>query len=202
MELAARQVSAAMFRVGSALRQFITNSPFGTLLNPDGTPNPDVFANFPGLPLESLEIQVKDVQSVAKAFDEKSRRILAVTKTPIFFDGYYTRFYLLANDSVVSDTSYSADRQRFSTVYPSDDDLDAMRQRSLDDRAIPENFLAIKKTLESVTQAFLRANGGRPPSDLAELASYAITPVEQEAVQAMLLMKQNTDPATTKLKQP
>lgn len=190
MELAARQVSTVMFRVGTALRQFITNYPYGSLVDSNGNPNPDVFTSTPGLPLENLEIQVKDVQSLAKALDEKSRAIVAVTKTPIFFDGYYTRYYLLADGSVRSDFSYSSDRQNFTSVYPSDEELDAMRQRAQEDGKLPENILAIRKTLESVATAFLAANNGRGPTDLAELAPYATTQEQHAALQILLQLKQ------------
>ncbi len=191
MELAARQVSTAMFRVESALRRFITNNPYGSLFDANGNPNPDIFANTPGLPLESLEIQVKDIQSLAKAFDEKSRAILAVTKMPIFFDGYYTRYYLLADGSVRSDFSYGSDEQNFTSVYPSDEELDAMRQRAQEDGKLPENILAIRKTLESVAMAFLAANNGRGPTDLAQLAPYATTQEQQAALKTLLELKQD-----------
>lgn len=156
-------------------------------------PNAEIFADVPGLPLNNLEIQAKDIQSLARAFDEKSRAILVATKTPIYFNGHYTRFYLLADGTVRSDFSYSSDQQ-FKAVYPSDEDLAVMRQRALDDGSILENLSVIRKTLEPVAKAFLAANDGRGPLDLAEFWPFANTPDQQAALQQLLQLKQNSGP--------
>ncbi len=190
-ELLQRQMTAAMSRVESALRRFITNNPYGSLVDANGQPNAQIFADTPGLPLNNLEIQTKDIQSLARAFDEKSRAILVATKTPIYYNSHYIRFYLLADGTVRSDFSYSSDQQ-FKVVYPSDEDLAVMRQRALEDGSIPENLSALRKTLEPVAKAFLAANDGRGPLDLAELWTFVNTPAQQAALQQLLQLRQSS----------
>jgi hypothetical protein len=185
-ETAKRQMSFAMERLQSALRQFVTNNPYGVLIDTNGQPNPDLFANFPGLPLDNLEIKARDVQGLANALDQKSRVILAASKQPIFYNGMWTRFYLLADGTVASNTSYSSSQQ-FQVVYPSDEDLAAMRANT---ESLPENLKNIMTTMDPVMKAFSAANNGKMPADPAQLAPYVTTPEQQAALQQVLQMKQ------------
>jgi RNA polymerase sigma factor (sigma-70 family) len=185
-EMANRQMSFAMERVQTALRQFVTNNPYGVLIDTNGQPNPDLFANFPGLPLDNLEIKARDVQGMANALDQKSRLILAETKEPIFYNGMWTRFYLLADGTVRSDINYTSSQQ-FQIVYPSDEDLEAMRANT---ESLPENLKNIMTTMAPVLNAFSAANNGNMPTDPAQLAPYVTTPEQQAALQQVLEMKQ------------
>ena len=185
-ETAKRQMSFAMERLQSALRQFVTNNPYGVLIDTNGQPNPDLFANFPGLPLDNLEIKARDVQGLANALDQKSRVILAASKQPIFYNGMWTRFYLLADGTVASNTSYSSSQQ-FQVVYPSDEDLAAMRANT---ESLPENLKNIMTTMDPVMKAFSAANNGKMPADPTQLAPYVTTPEQQAALQQVLQMKQ------------
>jgi RNA polymerase sigma factor (sigma-70 family) len=187
-ETAKRQMFFAMERVQTALRQFVTNNPYGFLIDTNGQPNPDLFANFPGLPLDNLEIKARDVQGVANALDQNSRAILAASKEPIFYNGMWTRFYLLADGTVAGDTSYSSSQQ-FQVVYPPDEDLAAMRANT---ESLPENLKNIMTTMDPVVKAFSAANNGKLPDDPAKLAPYASTSEQQAALQQMLQMKQNS----------
>jgi len=197
-QMAHRQVSTAMFRVGSALNQFVANNPYGTLVDTNGLPNPEIFANFPGLPLDNLEIQVKDVQSLAKALDEKSRSILAVTKSPIYYDLFYLRFYLLADGSVRTDFSYNPSYQKFRMVYPSDEVLDSIREHAQAHAGgITSEEVPARLTLNSVAKAFMAANGGQGPADLGQLTPYATTS-EQQALQTLLRFSQEEDHSLVK----
>jgi len=185
-----RQLSFAMHRVENALRQFATNSPYGTILDADGKVNPQVFAGFPGLPLDDLDVKVRDVQSLASALDQHSRLILATTKNPIYFDGIWTRFYLLADGTVRSSTCLSPE-QEFKVVYPSDEDLDAMRQTALANNNLPEKIKRIRAALEPAMKAFSTANNSRSPDDPSQLLPYITTPEQQEALEEVTQWKQN-----------
>ncbi|HSU57619.1 MAG TPA: sigma-70 family RNA polymerase sigma factor [Candidatus Dormibacteraeota bacterium] len=185
-----RQLSFAMHRVENALRQFATNTPYGTILDANGKANPQVFAGFPGLPLDDLDLKVQDVQTLANALDQHSHLILATTKNPIYFDGIWTRFYLLADGTIRSDTSLSSEQQ-FKIVYPSDEDLDAMRQTALANNNLPEKIKRIRAVLEPAMQAFSAANNSRSPDDPSQLMPYITTPEQQEALQEVTQWKQN-----------
>ena len=181
-----QQMSFAMERVQSALSQFVTNNPYGVLLDTNGQPNPELLANFPNLPLDIIDIKARYSQSLANALDKKSRLILAASKQPIVYNGLWTRFYLLADGTIRSNTSYNS--EQFQVEYPSDEDLAAMRD---DHESLPENLRNIVATLDSVLKAFSAANDGKMPNDPAQLAPFVTTPQQQAALQQLLQMKQN-----------
>ena len=197
-ETAKRQMSFAMERVQTALRQFVTNNPYGVLIGTNGQLNPELFANFPGLPLDNLEIKARDVQGLANALDQKSRLILAASKEPIFYNGMWTRFYLLADGTIRGDTSYNS-FQQFRVEYPSDEDLDALREAASRGGRVPENLRNIMTTMDPVMKAYSAANNGNMPNDPAQLAPYATTPEQQAALQQVLQMKQSAQNARFKI---
>jgi RNA polymerase sigma factor (sigma-70 family) len=186
-ENAKRQMSFAMERVQSALCQFVTNNPYGVLLDTNGQPNSDFLATFPNLPLDLIEIKARYSQGLANALDQKSRLILAASKQPIFYNGTWTRFYLLADQTIRSYAGYNS-IQQFRVEYPSDEDLAALRDNP---ESLSENLRNIMTTMDPVLNAFSAANNGKMPDDLAQLAPYATTPEQQAALRQVLQMNQN-----------
>jgi hypothetical protein len=123
----------------------------------------------------------------ANALDQKSRLILAASKRPIFYNGTWTRFYLLADQTIRSYAGYNS-IQQFRVEYPSDEDLAALRDNP---ESLSENLRNIMTTMAPVLNAFSAANNGKMPDDLAQLAPYATTPEQQAALRQVLQMKQN-----------
>jgi hypothetical protein len=120
------------------------------------------------------------------------RLILATTRNPIYFNGIWRRFYLLADGTIRSDTSLSSEEQ-FKVVYPSDEDLDAMRQTALANNNLPENIKRIMAVMEPAMKAFSTANNGHSPNDPSQLLPYITTPEQQAALQEVQQWKQNPD---------
>ena len=180
------QMVMALERVGSALRQFMTNNPYGIIVDANGQPNSDIFSKLPGLPLDDLEIKVRDVQFLARAMEQEPRRIVAASKTPILFNGYWTRTYLLADGSVSSFTGGREDQQ-FKVVYPPDEDL-----KTLMNEQMPEELKTMQSTMEPVMNAYSAANNGQMPNEPAQLTPYVTTPEQQAALQQMLQWKRSS----------
>ena len=182
-----RQITTALLRVGYALRQFMTNNPYGIIVDANGQPNSDIFAKLPGLPLEDLVIKVRDVQILARAMEQEPRLILAANKSPILFNGYWTRSYLLADGSISSFTGGREDLQ-FAVVYPPDEDL-----KTLMNQQMPEELKTIQSTMAPVMKAYSDAHPGLAPEELPEelslLTPYVTTPEQQAALQQMLKWK-------------
>ncbi len=182
------QVAVALMRVGSALRQFMTNNPYGIIVDANGQPNSDIFSKTPGLPLNDLEIRVRDVQFLGRAMEQEPRLIVAASKTPILFNGYWTRSYLLADGSVSSFCSGSADQQ-FKGEYPPEEDVSEMLKLQ---RQTPEEFKAVQAIIEPVMKAYCDANNGKTTEEPAQLTPYATTPEQQAALQQMLQWKRSS----------
>ena len=185
-----RQITTALLRVGYALRQFMTNNPYGIIVDANGQPNSDIFAKLPGLPLEDLVIKVRDVQILARAMEQEPRLILAANKSPIYFNGYWTRSYLLADGSISSFTGGREDLQ-FAVVYPPDEDL-----KTLMNQQMPEELKTIQSTMAPVMKAYSDAHPGLAPEELPEelslLTPYVTTPEQQAALQQMLNWKRSS----------
>lgn len=180
-----RQMTTALMRVGFALRQFMTNNPYGVIVDDKGQPNPDIFSKMPGLPLDELEIKARDSQFLASGIEQWPRMIVAVSKTPIFFNGSWTRSYLLADGSVPSFRSGREDLL-FKRYYPSEEDL-----RTLAIEQVPEEVKAIQTAMEPVMKAYSAANNGQLPNEPAQLTPYVTTPEQQTALQQMLQWKRS-----------
>jgi RNA polymerase sigma factor (sigma-70 family) len=181
-----RQITTSLLRVGYALRQFMTNNPYGIIVDANGQPNSDIFAKLPGLPLDDLEIKVRDVQILARAMEQEPRLILVASKSPILFNGYWTRSYLLADGSISSFTGGREDFQ-FAAVYPSDEDL-----KTLMNQQMPEELKTIQSTMAPVMKAYSDAHPGQAPEELSLLTPYVTTPEQQAALQQMLKWKQSS----------
>jgi RNA polymerase sigma factor (sigma-70 family) len=180
-----RQITTSLLRVGYALRQFMTNNPYGIIVDANGQPNSDIFAKLPGLPLDNLAIKVRDVQILARAMEQEPRLILAASKNPILFNGYWTRSYLLADGSISSFTDGREDSQ-FAAVYPSDEDL-----KTLMNQQMPQELKTIQSTMAPVMKAFSDAHPGQEPEELSLLTPYVTTPEQQVALQQMLMWKRS-----------
>jgi RNA polymerase sigma factor (sigma-70 family) len=183
-----RQMTFALLRVGDALRQFMTNNPYGIIVDASGQPNSDIFAKLPGLPLDDLVIRVQDVQLLAHAMEQEPRRILAATKNPIFFNDCWTRSYLLADGSVASFGGGRSDEQ-FTAVYPPDEDLKVLMNQQ---QQMPEALKTIQSTMGPVLKAYSDAHPGQAPEELSLLTPYATTPEQQAALQQMLQWKRSS----------
>ena len=185
-ESSRKQITFAMLRVGFALRQFMTNNPYGIIVDENGRPNSNILSKLPGLPLDDLEIKVRDVQTLARAMEQEPRLILAASKTPILFNGYWTRSYLLADGSVSSFTGGREDQQ-FKVIYPPDEDLKTLRNEQM-----PEDLKIMQSTMEPVMKAYSAANNGQMPNEPAQLTPYVTTPDQQAALQQMLQWKRSS----------
>jgi hypothetical protein len=183
-----RQMTFALLRVGDALRQFMTNNPYGIIVDASGQPNSDIFAKLPGLPLDDLVIRVRDVQLLARAMEQEPRRILAATKNPILFNDCWTRSYLLADGSVASFGGGRSDEQ-FTAVYPPDEDLKVLMNQQ---QQMPEELKTIQSTMGPVLKAYFDAHPGPPPEDFSLLTPFVTTPEQQAALQHLLQWKRSS----------
>jgi RNA polymerase sigma factor (sigma-70 family) len=183
-----RQMTFALQRVGYALRQFMTNNPYGIIVDASGQPNFDIFAKLPGLPLDDLVIRVRDVQLLARAMEQEPRLILAATKNSILFNDCWTRSYLLADGSVASFAGGRSDEQ-FTAVYPPDEDLKVLMNQQ---QQMPEALKTIQSTMGPVLKAYSDAHPGPPPEDFSLLTPFVTTPVQQAALQQLLQWKRSS----------
>ena len=129
---------------------------------------------------------MRDVQTLARAMEQEPRLILAASKTPILFNGYWTRSYLLADGSVSSFTGGREDQQ-FKVIYPPDEDLKTLRNEQM-----PEDLKIMQSTMEPVMKAYSAANNGQMPNEPAQLTPYVTTPDQHAALQQMLQWKRSS----------
>jgi hypothetical protein len=167
------QMMVALGRIEFALRQYMTNSPLGVIIDNSGQLNPNVFSNSAALPLDRFQILVRDVQHLASATEQNPKLVIAKSAAPIPFDGNYTYFYLLADGSVTATTLGVGDEPTRNGFLIPDKEL----------RALAEAQDPIRKALLPALEAFVAANNGQRPADLSQLQPYITTPEQQTVLQ-------------------